>query len=299
MTSHNNIKTMLSKKIKQELLQAQKNEITEHYIYLKLSLKIKDPDNRQVLVDIAEDELKHYNIWKKYTETKVKPSKWKIFKYYVISRVLGLTFGVRLMEKGEKNAQIVYEEISKEVPEAKNIKHEEEKHEQELIELLNEEKLTYIGSVVLGLNDALVELTGALAGFTFALQNTRLIAVTGLITGIAASLSMAVSEYLSTKSEGDSETNPLKASVYTGIAYVFTVIFLIFPYLIFSNIYLALGITLLNAILVILFFTFYISVAKNLPFRKRFLEMAGLSLGVAVITFGIGFLIRTFFEIEI
>jgi len=290
---------MLSKKIKKALLNAQQNEITEHYIYLKLSLKIKDPDNRQVLVDIAEDELKHYNIWKKYTETKVKPNKWKIFKYYIITRVLGLTFGVRLMEKGEKNAQIVYEKISKEVSEAKNIKQEEEKHEQELIDLLNEEKLIYIGSVVLGLNDALVELTGALAGFTFALQNTRLIAVTGLITGIAASLSMGVSEYLSQKSESDEETNPLKASIYTGIAYIFTVIFLVFPYFIFNNIYLALGITLVNAILVILFFTFYISVAKNMPFRKRFFEMAGLSLGVAVITFGIGVLIRTFLKIEV
>ena len=55
--------------------------------------------------------------------------------------------------------------------------------------------------MVLGLNDALVEFTGALAGYTFALQNTLLVAMTGLITGVAASLSMATSEYLSTKSE--------------------------------------------------------------------------------------------------
>ena len=51
----------------------------------------------------------------------------------------------------------------------------------------------------------MLEFTGALAGYTFALQNTRLVAVTGLITGVAASLSIATSKYLSTKSEGNAK----------------------------------------------------------------------------------------------
>jgi len=42
------------------------------------------------------------------------------------------------------------------------------------------------------------------------------------------------------------------------------------------------------AILIILVFNFYISVAKDLPFKQRFFEMAGISLGVAVISFIIG-----------
>lgn len=88
--------------------------------------------------------------------------------------------------------------------------------------------------MVLGLNDALVELTGVLAGLTLALQNTRLVAMTGFITGIAASLSMSASEYLSAKSE-EGPQDPLKASIYTGSAYVLTVLFLIFPYLLFTN----------------------------------------------------------------
>ena len=68
--------------------------------------------------------------------------------------------------------------------------------------MIREKQLDYVGSIVLGLNDALVELTGALAGLTLALQNTRLIAIAGLITAIAASFSMAASEYLSNKSDG-------------------------------------------------------------------------------------------------
>jgi len=58
-------------------------------------------------------------------------------------------------------------------------------------DLIEEKRLEYTGSIVLGLNDALVEMTGALAGLTLALQNTRLIALSGLVTGIAAASDIA------------------------------------------------------------------------------------------------------------
>jgi VIT1/CCC1 family predicted Fe2+/Mn2+ transporter len=151
---------------------------------------------------------------------------------------------------------------------------------------------------VLGLNDALVELTGALAGLTLAFQNTRLIAIAGLITGIAASFSMGASEYLSNKSEGNNE-RALPSSLYTGIAYIITVVLLIMPYLLLDNYFLCLAITLVVAVLIILFFNYYISVAKDLNFKKRFLEMAILSLGVAALTFGISYFVRMFFGVEV
>jgi VIT1/CCC1 family predicted Fe2+/Mn2+ transporter len=151
---------------------------------------------------------------------------------------------------------------------------------------------------VLGLNDALVELTGALAGFTFAFQNTRLVALTGLITGIAAALSMGASEYLSTKTE-ETFKNLFKASAYTGIAYVFAVVVLILPYLVLDNSYISLGFTLFFAVLIIAFFNYYVSVAKEVPFKKRFLEMAGLSLGVAAVSFMVGYFLRATLGVEI
>lgn len=55
----------------------------------------------------------------------------------------------------------------------------------------------------------------------------------------------------------------------------------------------------MNAIVVIFVFTFYISVAKDLSFRERFLEMALISLGVAGLTFAIGFIIRILLNVEI
>lgn len=287
----------LNSRLRKRVVKLQKVEITEHIVYNKLAESIGDPHNRSILERISTDELRHFNFWKELTGENVRPGRWSIVKYFLIAKMLGLTFGLKLMEIGEEKAQKNYEDISRVIPEAKTILQEEMEHEKQLIDLMDEEKLKYVGSMVLGLNDALVELTGALAGLTLALQNTRIIAMAGLITGIAASLSMAASEYLSTKAEKDTR-NPVYAAVYTGFAYIITVVFLIFPYLVFANYFFCLGFTIVNAILVIVLFTFYISVVQEISFKNRFLEMAAISLGVASITFGIGFLIRRFLPVE-
>src|SRR5690554_1290997 len=203
------------------------------------------------------------------------------------------------METGEKRSKNAYEQIYAELPEVKRIAEDEKEHEHELINLIAEERLNYVSSIVLGLNDALVELTGPLAGLTFALQNTRLIALAGLITGVAASFSMGASEYLSTKTEGGGEQEPLKSALYTWTAYLITVAALILPFLLLTDYLLSLGITLLVGILIILLFNFYISVVKDLPFRRRFLEMTVISLGVAGLSFSIGYIIRLLLGVDL
>lgn len=288
----------IGKELQEQLLVYQKNEITEHHIYKKLARTVKSSEDRTIFEKIADDELRHYQEWRTYTQKDVKPDTTKIWKYYLISRILGFTFGIKLMEKGEEIAQDDYEQLRLTIQQAEAIIRDENDHENALIKLLDEERLRYMGSIVLGLNDALVELTGALAGFTFALQDTKLIALTGSITGIAAALSMGASEYLSTKSE-ETAKNPVKASIYTGGAYVVTVLLLILPYLILENFYVCLFFTLSAAIMIIAFFNYYISVAKDVPFKRRFLEMTGISLGVAALSFFIGFIIRSFLDIEI
>lgn len=285
-------------KTRQKILSFQKNEITEHFIYLKLASIEKNFHNRDVLEKIAADELKHYNIWKKHTQVDIGPDRFMIWKYVTIARILGLTFGLKLVEGGEEKAQEAYESMVSTVAEAAAIAQDEDAHEHELLEMIDEERLKYIGSVVLGLSDALVELTGALAGLTFALANARVVATAGAITGIAASLSMAASEFLSTKSESEGKS-PLKASVYTGIAYIITVSILIAPYLLFNNLPLSLCLMLISAVIIIFAFTFYISVARGLDFRKRFFEMVSISLGVAGISFLIGLGVRVLMNIEI
>ncbi len=288
----------ISRNTRQIILAAQETEITEHTVYHALATIEHNHRNKHFLDEMADDEHQHYLYWEKYTGQEIQPHRVKVSVYFIIARILGLTFALRLMERGEQRAQQIYQSVAHEIPEVKTIIQDEDRHEQKILALLKEDRMLYVGSIVLGLNDALVELTGALAGFTLAFQNNRIIAVAGLITGIAASFSMAASEYLSTKTDSNG-LSPLRASIYTGIAYVFTVLFLIFPYLIFHNIYLCLVITLFNAVIVILAFTFYISVAQNLSFKHRFIEMALISMGISAFTFLIGLLIRQYLQIDI
>lgn len=275
----------------------QKTEITEYYVYKKLA-KTTTGKNREILTKIANDEEKHAKIWQKYTGKNIKPYRIKAIIYIILAKLISFTFAIKLMEKNEEKAEKGYQTIIEEVPEAKTIKQEEHEHENALTAMLDEERLEYIGSMVLGINDALVELTGALAGLSFALQNTHLIGLTGLITGISASLSMAASEYLSTRSEKTGKS-PIKAALYTGSIYLITVILLVLPYFLLKSYITALAITLTAAILIILIFTFFISTVKEEKLIKLFAEMTLVSLGVALVSFGIGILARALFNIEI
>jgi VIT1/CCC1 family predicted Fe2+/Mn2+ transporter len=284
--------------IKKKILALQRGEITEHILYEKLAHSTNHADNRNILEQISRDELRHYRIWESLTGQSAKPKWIMVWWFYLLSRLLGLSFSLKLMENGEKTATAVYSAIAADMPEALDIAREEDEHEQQLIRMINEERLDYVGSMIRGLNDALVELTGALAGFTLALQNSRLVAMVGMITGIAASLSMASTEYLAIKSEESIKT-PLKSAIYTGTAYVLTVLLLVLPYIFIPNVFIALGIMIFDALVVIILFNFYISVAKELSFSKRFLEMAILSLGVAALSFGIGFLVRKLLGVDI
>ncbi len=289
----------LAPSVLQSLYALQENEITEYHVYMRIvAILPQDDENRKVIEQIAADELRHYNEWRSFTRQDISPNWFKVWFYVLIARLLGFTFAVKLMEQGEERAQVKYAQIATTIPDAIRLAKEEYEHEKKLLEMLDEERLRYAGSVVLGLNDALVELTGALAGLTLALQNVKLIALSGLITGIAASLSMAASEYLSTRSE-ESDKHPVRAAIYTGIAYIFTVLFLILPYLLLDNEYLCLLISLIVAVSIIAAFNYYISVAKGENFRRRFIEMAALSLSVAAFSFGIGYLIRLWLGVEI
>ena len=277
----------------------QQNELTESVIYEKIAAFAKGEENRQTLLRLAREEKAHYQIWKKYSGLEMKPEGAKVLKYTLIARILGFTFAVKLMERGEANAQIEYELLAKEVAESIEIRQQEEEHEQALLAMLDEERLQYVGSMVLGLNDALVELTGSLAGFVFALQNNRLIALSGLIVGISATFSMASSEFLAARSEGRNDA--LKSCAYTGVAYLLTVIALIAPYLLLpADQYIPALLCMLGVvILIIAGFTYYTSVAQDQPFKSRFLEMAVISISVAVLSFIVGILAKQFLGVDL
>ncbi|WP_302550035.1 VIT1/CCC1 transporter family protein [uncultured Anaerotruncus sp.] len=291
--------TQISQKALEAIRVMQQTEITEYATYKAIASRLKDGKNKQVLNRLAEEELVHCNIWKKYTGEEIKPQGLKVWWRKLLAGVLGFTFTIKLMENREDVAQHDYAALAAEVPESAEVMAQEDAHERALMDLLDEERHQYVGSMVLGLNDALVELTGTLAGLTLAMQNTRIIALSGLITGISATLSMASSEFLSAKSEGRKDA--LKSCVYTGIAYLVTVALLILPYLLFppKGYLFALGTMLAVVVLIIVIFNYYIAVAKDLPFKRRFAEMACISLGVAALSFVVGLLVKMWLGVDV
>jgi len=287
----------MSKPHRELLLAMQANEITEHRIYSRLAKSIKDPGNRRIIARIAVDEMRHYGRLKAVTGEDVKPHRLRAAFYYILSRVFGLSFGLKLMEKGERLASRAYRALARKTKFLASVSLDEQRHEKALLAVLSEERLEYAGSIILGMNDALVELTGALAGLTLALQKNSLVALAGIVTGFAASLSMAASGYLAFKEEAGQNVkkNPFKAALYTGITYVITVALLVLPYLLGGdkgNPFVSLTVTLAIALVIIFLFTFYIATAKGIPFLRRFLEMAIISFSVAAISFFAGLLLK-------
>ncbi len=282
-----------------KILEAQRAELTEAKVYYRVADFEKDKKNKELLLQIAKGEERQSEIWESYTKQEVQPYRWKVPLYVFIIRCFGLTFGIKLLERDAHKGIETYRAMRSDFPEAEEMYQREKEYEDKLIEVLKDKPLSYLGSIILGLNDALVELTGVLAGLTLGIQNSFLIAAVGLITGISAAFSMAGSEYLSTKTENSGKVKPLTAAFYTGTAYIITVIALIVPYLIIENVFIALLITLCTAVAIIGGFNYYVSIAKGTPFRKHFLEMVLISLGVATISFFIGLIVNRVFNINV
>jgi VIT1/CCC1 family predicted Fe2+/Mn2+ transporter len=272
-----------------------RNELTEAAIYARLAELEKNADNKDIFNRISADETEHAHMIADIIGAEARPSAFKVSWTVFCARVFGMTFTLKSMERGENTAGRTYREVLETYPQLATIADDEDRHEAELIGMLNDERLNNMGAIVLGLNDALVELTGALAGFTFALGNPAKIAKLGLITGFAAAMSMAASSFLSARAEahaGEADKNALKTAAYTGIAYVFTVLLLVAPYAFLPNATLALVTMLMCAFGIIAFFNFYLSVARGTSFIRGFSVMAGISTAVALVSYAFGYLLR-------
>ena len=291
-------KKQISKELMKLVEKAQIDEEQGTILYAFMAKREKNEENKKLLEQMSKDEAKHAAVWKNITKKDLKAGKLSIIWFKILTVVMGFTFVVKTMQKKENLAQAGYEKMKQELPEAAAILEDERRHEKELYNMLDEERLHYIGAMVLGLNDALVELTGAIAGVTFALANTRLVALTGIITGVSATFSMAASNYLAERA--DNNPKALKSSIYIGMAYLITVALLVLPYLLFpTHMYVvAFAVMIVTVIFIIMFFNYYISVAKEEPFLKNFVTMAVISLSVAVISYIIGILAKELLGIE-
>jgi VIT1/CCC1 family predicted Fe2+/Mn2+ transporter len=289
----------ISPKVRQKLLSFQKTELNDSLLYESIAGRQKDESNKTALLSLAKVERSHCEVWKGYTGQKVRPNRLLIFAQNFLCRVLGATFTIKFLEKNEYAAAKRYRPLVQEIPEIPAIIAEEDEHEARLVAMIDEERLHYAGAMVLGLNDALVELTGTIAGLTFALASTRLAALSGIITGISATLSMAASNYLAERADGNKKA--LTSSVYTGTAYLVTVALMVLPYLLLPDaMYVTAFVVMLAVVALIIFlFNYYLAVAQSLSFWRRFGEMAIISLSVAVVSFAIGLLAKSLLGIDV
>lgn len=291
----------MNRKQHSALLAFQRNEAAMTVLYRELAKVVKSPHNRQVLNDLSEKEWIHYDTARSYTGVDIHPRRWRIRFFFLLSRIFGLTFGIKMIEYNEKQMKKLFPLLST-LPDYKQKIEEQEDQEKIMIDKIDEERLQYMSSIVLGMNDAIIEFTGALAGFALAFQNHLYVAMAGAIAGIAAAMSMGASEYMSTKTESRTNQgtrNAFVAAVYTFITYLITVSLLLAPFVFLDNIYWALGICLLAGSIIVGIFNFYYAIVRSQPFWTRFLEMIAISFGVAGVSFGIGWLLKHFTGINI
>ena len=139
-------------------------------------------------------------------------------------------------------------------------------------------------AIILGMHDALVSLTGLIAGLCFVFADTDIIVISCIVSSITASLSMGAANYLAVKAVN--KNNSIHAALYTAAAYMATCVLLILPFFLFYNRALALLSVFFMVILIIYLFNF-IFFRKN-QFYRHFYEMLAICFTVSIIAFAIG-----------
>ena len=140
------------------------------------------------------------------------------------------------------------------------------------------------GAIILGMHDAIVSLTGLIAGLFFAFTDSNIIIITCIISSITAALSMGASNYLATKTQ--KRETALKSGFCTFIAYMTTCVFLILPFFVFTD----RSTTLISVVCMAIFiiFAFNWCYYRGKQFYKQFFEMLSICTIVSIVAFFIG-----------
>jgi VIT1/CCC1 family predicted Fe2+/Mn2+ transporter len=285
-----------------------REELFAYRLYSALAKRFPDGKSRDLMTELARQEKSHVDFWVGVTgvdERKIAIPRVKYGLLVLASRFLGPAFTIRWLERGEDKAIEAYRDLLEgeqlspaQQEQVRKMLDEEQEHEQVLERGIEDERRLYLGAAVLGLNDALVELTGGLTGLVSSIRDPKLIGFASLVVGIAASMSMAASNFLSVDIGEETELKPGKAAAYTGTAYILVVIGLVLPFFLLSDRRVALAISWASAVLIIAAFSFYSAVMQGKSFLRRFGVMIAFGLGVAVVSFFIGRVLGAMIGIE-
>jgi len=281
------------------------NELTEHIMYHKLALMEKEPANREALERLSAQEKTHYEFWQSLlpeAEAKKIRARWyTVWGISFLRMAFGVTFITKFLETHEKDSQKKYAAIAAAIPESHKVRfaqiiEDEKSHERALIAQLKEKRVSYIGFIVLGLADAIVEITGVHAGFLGVTGSTLIAGVAGVIVGFSAAISMGSAGYLQAKQD------PGKSAILSGFitwaSYFCSVILLALPYFLIRVMIPAFIVSASVGIVLVAGFTFYGAIVFDRKFWREFAETVALMLGTALATFLLGVVVGSVFHIN-
>ena len=287
---------------RKEMIGYCESEYKDHLVYLKLSARETDPGRKKILEQLSQQEEKHFLFWKEILDGyNPKPHRFLQIFILILRYVFGITFTVKYMERNEKRMIAIYRSIRLQFDgeagtQLEEMIADEEKHEDYFIGQIDEGVVKYLGFIVLGLADAIIEITGVHAGFLGVTGSTTMAGVAGLIVGFAAAISMATAAYLQAKQ--DTERNSFTSAMITGFSYILAVVSLAFPYFLFGSMLVAFIASLIIAMLLTAYFTFFTAVIFERNFGKEFLESTLLTLGTALATYLFGNFLARIFDIQ-
>ncbi len=280
-----------------------KDEYTDYTVYLELSRREGNQAFKKALEELAEQERVHYNFWKTYSpDTKVGVNRLKVYFVLLLRLLLGLTFTMKFLERHEDVVIQRYKQVADSIPPADKtgfdrMVEDEQHHEDYLIGEVQEGRVKYMSFIVLGLADAVVEISGIHAGSLGIYASTKLAGLAGVVAGLAASIAMASAAYAQAK-QGFVGSAKWSA-IYTGVSYMFTAIFLALPYFLTRSMILALGTSLVVGVVLVAMMTYYDTVISVRTFAKQFGEIASIILAASLALYIAGLLIRQLLGITI
>ena len=148
-------------------------------------------------------------------------------------------------------------------------------------------------SIILGMHDAIVSLTGLIAGLFFAFTDSNIIIISCIISSITASISMGAANYLAVRTTN--KRHALKSAIYTFVAYMMTCVLLILPFFVINDRTATLIAIIFMAIFII--FAFNLFFYRGTRFWAQFFEMLSICTLVSVVAFFIGEIANKIFGI--
>ncbi len=280
-----------------------RDEYTDYNTYLALSRREHNPGFKKALEQLADQEKAHYDYWKDYApDTIVGINRLKLYFVLLLRFTLGLTFTMKFLERHEDAVISRYEQVADKIPlhdrsRFETMVNDEKHHETYLMEEVKEGRVKYMSFIVLGLADAVVEISGIHAGSLGVYEETRLAGLAGIIAGMAASIAMASAAYAQAKQgfEGSAKWS----AIYTGISYMFTAIFLALPYFLSDSMVYALSSSLIVGVVLVAMMTYYDTIISRRPFKRQFGEIAVIILAASLALYIAGYVAHQYLQIRI